>query len=171
MKNRMGIALIVMGLLMSAVPAFPGSEKDAESMISHAASVVRAREFSRDDIIRALIEVLDASLLILPKTDYSAEFSSRIETAKGQFDEKSLFSDTARQNLGLAYSLLTGGKSWQIPEELAPEKREKDFMAQAKRVCQNLIDSAQAELKAGRNAQSVRYLLEFVLMVITPVQA
>lgn len=171
MKNRMGTALIVLGLLVSAIPAVQGSEKDAESMINHVASVVRAPDFSRDDILKALIEVLDASLLILPKTDYVAEFRSRIEAAKGQFDEQSLFSDTAYQNLGLAYNLVTVGKSWQIPEELVPGKREKDFMAQAKRVCQKLIDSAIAELKAGRNEQSVRYLLEFVLMVITPVQA
>jgi len=44
-------------------------------------------------------------------------------------------------------------------------------MGQAKRVCQKLIDSAIVEWKAGRNEQSVRYLLEFVLMVITPVEA
>jgi len=44
-------------------------------------------------------------------------------------------------------------------------------MEQAKKVAQRLIDSAPAERKAGRNEQSVRYLLEFVLMIITPVQA
>jgi hypothetical protein len=82
-----------------------------------------------------------------------------------------LFSDKAKQYLELAYNLLTGGKSWQIPEELASPYLGKDSLEQAKKVCQKLIDSAIAERQAGRDESSVRYLLEFVLLVITPIQA
>ncbi len=171
MKNRIGIALFILGLLVSAAPTVQGSEKDAESMISHAASVLLAQDRSRDAILDSLAEVLDAALLILPEADYEAEFRSRVEFAKTTFEDRILFSDKARQYLGLSYMLVTGGTSWKVPEELSPGKREKDFMAQAKRICQRLIDSALVELKAGRNEQSVRRLLEFVLMVITPVQA
>src|SRR4030042_7173349 len=96
---------------------------------------------------------------------------SRIEVPKKMFEERSPFNNKSRQYLGLAYRLVTGGKVWQVPEELTSVYREKDIMAQAKKLCQKLIDSALAERKAGRNEQSVRYLLEFVLMVITPVQA
>lgn len=171
MKNRMMLALLALGFLASSVPALRSAEKDAESMISHAESVLMAQDRSRDAILDALAEVLDATLLILRKTEYEAEFRSRVEFAKKTFEDRILFSAKARQYLGLAYMLVTGGKSWQVPDELSPEHREKDFMAQAKRVCQSLIDSAQAELKAGRNESAVRFLLEFVLMVITPVQA
>jgi hypothetical protein len=34
-----------------------------------------------------------------------------------------------------------------------------------------MIDSAQADLKAGRNAPAVRNLLAYVLMVVTPIEA
>jgi hypothetical protein len=87
------------------------------------------------------------------------------------FSERSLFNDKSRQYLGLAYRLVTGGKIWQIPEELTSAYREKDIMEQAKKICQKLIESALAERKAGHDELAVRYLLEFVLMVITPVQA
>jgi hypothetical protein len=171
MKNRATIVLITLGLLISAVPALQGSEKDPESMIRHANTVLMATDSSHDAILDGLVEVLDASLVILPKTDYAEEFKSRIEGARKTFVDRSLFSDKAHQYLGLAYKLVTGGKSWQIPEELASPYRGKDSLEQAKKVCQKLIDSALAERQAGRNEESVRYLLEFVLMVITPVQA
>jgi hypothetical protein len=171
MKNWTMIILITLGLLVSTAPALRGSQKDAESMIRHAASVIMTPDFSRDAILDALVEVLDASLLILPRTDYAEEFESRIEGARKTFVDRLLFSDKAHQYLGLAYRLVTGGKSWQIPEELASPYRGKDSLEQAKKVCQKLLDSALAERQAGRNEESVRYLLEFVLMVITPVQA
>lgn len=171
MKKQLTIALIVLGLLVSTAPVLPGSEKDAASMVSHAFSVIMDPSASRGIIKTALVEILDASLLILPKTDYSEEYRFRIEVAKKQFYEKSIFNDKGHQYLSFAYRLVTGGKKWQFPEELAAPYREKDIMEQAKKVAQRLIDSALAERKAGRNEQSVRYLLEFVLMVIMPVQA
>jgi hypothetical protein len=70
MKNRTTIALIALGLLVSAVPALHGSEKDAVGMIRHAASVLMAPDPSRDAILDGLVEILDASLLILPQTEY-----------------------------------------------------------------------------------------------------
>jgi len=140
-------------------------------MVNRAFSVIMTPTSSSDAIMKALTEILDASLLILPKTDYSEEYKSRIEVAKKTFEERSMLNDKSHQYLGLAYRLVTGGKVWQMPEELTSAYREKDIMAQAKKVCQKLIDSALAERKAGRNEQAVRYLLEFVLLVITPIQA
>jgi hypothetical protein len=66
--------------------------------------------------------------------------------------------------------LVTAGKRWQVPEELSVPFRERDIMEQAKKLAQKLIDLALSELKGGRNEQSVRYILEFVLMVVTPIQ-
>lgn len=171
MKIRTTIALIAIGLVLSLPQVLRSSETKADSTISYARSVIMTPDFSRDAIVGALIEVLEASLLIMPKTDYAEEFKSRVEVAKKIFEEKNLFSDKTRQYLGLAYKLVTGGKGWQLPEELTSAYREKDIMEQAKKICQKLLDSAQAELKAGRDGEAVRYLLEFVLMVITPVEA
>lgn len=171
MKNRITIVLIAIALLVAAAPHLRATDEKPEDMINRAYSVIMTPTASSETIMKALMEILDASVLILPKTDYAEECKSRIEVAKKMFTERSMFNDKSRQYLGLAYRLVTGGKIWQIPEELTSAYREKDIMAQAKKVCQKLIDSAQAELKAGRNEHAVRCLLEFVLMVITPIQA
>jgi hypothetical protein len=171
MKNRTTVALIAMGLFFSAALFLPSTESGPEAMISHARTVILTPDASRDAIIKALVEVLDASLLILPKTEYAEEYKSRIESVKRIYGESQLFSDKAHQYLGLAYKLVTGGKAWQVPDELKAPYREKDIMEQAKKVCLRLIDSALAARRAGRDEQSVRYLLEFVLMVITPIEA
>jgi len=169
MKNRSMIAIIAVALL--AAPYLVSSDEKPEDMINHAYAVIMTPSSPTDAIMLALNEILDASLLILPQTDYAEEYRSRIEGAKKMFTERSLFNDKSHQYLGLAYRLVTGGKVWQVPEELTSVYREKDIMALAKKACQKLIDSARAELKAGRDEQAVRYLLEFVLMVITPIEA
>jgi hypothetical protein len=171
MKLRTTITLIALGFLVFGAPALRCSETKAEEMINRAYSVFMTPEASTETIMKALTEILDAAFLILPKTDYTEEYKSRIEVAKKMFAERSLFNEKSHQYLGLAYRLVSGGKVWQVPEELTSVYHEKDIMAQAKKICQKLIDSALAELKAGRNERSVRYLLEFVLMVITPIQA
>jgi hypothetical protein len=169
MKNRPTIAFVTLGLLLSATPLLRCSETDAESMVTHATSIILDRSSSGDAVKAALLEILDVSLLILPETDYAGEYKSRIEVAKKEFDHQSLFSDKGHQYLSLAYRLVTAGKKWQFPEEIGEAYKERDIMEQAKNVGQKLINSALGELKAGRGEQSVRYLLEFVLMVVTPI--
>jgi len=171
MKIRTTIALIAFAFIVSAAAPLRGSGTKAEEMINHAYSVFMTPDPSGDAILKALTEILDASLLILPETDYSEEFKSRIEVAKKMFAERSLFNDKSHQYLGLAYRMVSGGKIWQVPEELTSVYREKDIREQANKLCQHLIDSALAERKAGRDERSVRYLLEFVLLIITPIQA
>jgi len=160
----------LLALFLSAAPSLLCAGKDAGGMIVHANSVIMSKPSSGDDVKNALIEILDASLLILPKTDSTAECRSRIEVAKSEFDQKSLFTDKAHQHLSLAYRLVTGGKRWQFPAEISGDYREKDVMEKAKKACQVRIDSALTEWKNDRREESVRYLLEYVLMVITPVE-
>jgi len=170
-KNRATISLVLFGLLVSGAPLIGGQDKSPEAMINEAVSALMTPSASRDAVMSALLEVLDASLLILSETEYAEEYRSRIEVAKTTLDRRGFFSDKARQYLGLAYRLVTGGKVWTIPEELSSAYREKDIMTQARKICRKLADSALSELAAGRNERSVRHLLEFVLLVITPVQA
>jgi hypothetical protein len=171
MKDHLMIALIGIGLLIAAAPVLRGTETGPEAMIAHARSVVMEPHFSRDAMDKALVEVLDASLLILPKTDYAKEFRSLVEAARGTIGGGELFSDKAYQDLGSAYKLVNGGKAWQVPEELkAPNQKEKGIEL-ATKICLKLLDSALAERKAGRNQEAVRDLLGFVLLVVTPMEA
>jgi len=171
MKSRTTIALIALGLLLAAPQVLRSTETKADALINHARSVILTPGFSRDASTGARAEGLEASRLIMPKTNYSYECKSRVGVAKKMFEEKDLLSDKLRQYLGLAYKLVTGGKAWQLPEELSPAGQVRPDIAQATKICQKLLDSALAERKAGRDEEAVRCLLEFVILVITPVEA
>ena len=170
MNNRQTTALIGLAFLLAAVPVLSGSQEDPEALISRARAVIQDPHFSRDAITNSLADALGAALLILLETDYADDFRARIETVREMFEDEVLFSDKGRQYLGLAYQMVSGGKSWQIPEELKTHDAKKGIELSVE-ICQNLLDSALAELKAGRNEKAVRLLLEYVILVITPIEA
>jgi hypothetical protein len=171
MNNRLTVALVGLGILLAAIPVLAVPEDAPEAKIGRARVVVLTPDASREAITSALVDVLDATLLILPKTDYAEEFRSRVETVKTRFEDGAVFEDKVRQYLGFAYKMVSGGKSWEVPEELKSAYREVDIMERAKRICAGLLDSALAEHKAGRRESAVRDLISFVIFVITPVEA
>lgn len=171
MTNHKLIPLLALGLVLAGPSVLAGQDATPETLIGHARAAVVTPEGSRDAILEALIGVLDASLMILPDTDYAGEFRSRIEWVKGSYKEGVLFSDKGRQYLGLAYKLVSGGNAWQIPAELKDPGPTTKGIERATEICVKLLDSALAERKAGRNGEAVRRLLEFVLLVITPIEA
>lgn len=170
MKNRVTIALLGLAFLMAFLPAFGEADEDAEALIGRARAVLQAPHPHQEDFTNALVAALDASLLILPETEYAEEFRARIGTVRKMFDEQALFSDKGRQYLGLAYRMVSGGKPWQVPEELKTLEPKKGI-EKAKEICARLIDEALAEWKAGRNEQAVSRLIDFVILVVTPIEA
>jgi hypothetical protein len=172
MKALRLIILLSLGLfLITAVPALRASETGPEATVVKARAYILDPNFSPDGIEKVLVEVLDASLAILPQKDYAPEFKSRIDWVKASFAEKHLFSDKIRQYLGLAYKLVANGTSWQLPEELKSISSSQDGMKAAIKVCARFLESAAAEMKAGNNEKAVRHILDFVIMVVTPVEA
>ena len=170
MKIRTTVALIALALSASAVTLLRASDTKAEEMINRAYSVFNTPDPSSEAIMKALAEILDASLLILPKTDYAGEFRSRIESAKKESRETSLFSDKAYKDLALAYRLVAAGEEWKFPEVVLKSAGEKAGIERAVVYCQASIDSALSELRSGRRECAARHLVEFVLTVITPIQ-
>jgi hypothetical protein len=165
------IVVIAAALLVAAAPVIEAQENGPEALIGRARAVSLSPHFSRDEIVQALIGVLDASLLVLPETSYAAEFKSRVETVRTMFAQKAIFEDKARQYLGLAYKLVAEGQAWAVPDELKSAYREADIMDGAKKICVALLDGALADLNAGRREQAVRQLISYVIFVITPIQA
>jgi hypothetical protein len=173
MRNRSLTALALIGIaaLLAAAPAPLAAGDDFEATVGRVRSVFWKPDFSREEVTRALGEALDAALLALPASDHAAEVRSRIETVQKMFAGGAIFEDKVRQYLGLAYRMVAGGKTWEIPEELKSAYREADIMARAKKICGALLDSSLAEHKAGRDEAAVRDLLSFVIFVVTPVEA
>lgn len=171
MPKTATIALIGIGLALTAVPAQGTRENGPEALIGRARTVTLSPHFSREEITKALIEVLDASLLLLPETSYAAEFKSRIDTVRKMLADGGLFEDKIRQYLGLAYKLAAGGQAWAVPEALRSAYREAEIMDRAKKICAALLDGALADIQAGRREQAVRKLIGYVIFVVTPVEA
>jgi hypothetical protein len=171
MKHLAIIIVSAAALLIAAGPAIEAQENSPEALIGRARAVSLSPHFSRDEIIQALIGVLDASLLVLPETSYAVEFKERIGTVRKMFAEGGLLEDKIRQYLGLAYKMAAGGQAWAVPEELKSTYREAEIMDGAKKICVALLDGALADLKAGRREQAVRQLVSFVIFVVTPVEA
>ena len=171
MKNRLTIALTCFALLLSLGPALRAAQTDPEALIARARTVLNAPETQRQAITKALVDALDASLAIMPKTDHAEEFNSRVATVKKMFEDGALFEDKARQYLGLAYKLVSGNTAWAIPAELKAADGVKKGVEKATELCGKLLDSALAERKAGRNVEACRDLISFVILVITPIEA
>jgi len=167
MRRTSIIALAALGLFAAGTPTLGGSGEDPEGMITRAVSVIMDHS---GDSKAALVEILDASLLILPKTVYAGKFRSRIESAKKESPETSLFSGKSYKDLTLAYRLVAAGEEFKFPNVVLKAAGEKTGIEKAVVYCQASIDSALSELRAGRRECAARHLVEFVLMVITPIQ-
>ena len=158
-------------ITISPTPAFQASQAAPEALIENARALLKAPELPREAVTRALADALSAALLILPKTDYANEFKSRIGTVRKMFEDGALFEDKARQYLGLAYKLVSGGKTWEVPAELKAADGTNKGIEKAVELCGKLLDSALADRKAGRNVEACRALLDFVILIITPIEA
>jgi hypothetical protein len=171
MKKHSTIALIGIALLLSAVPALRGEEAGPEALIARARAVVLTPDPGRDAITKALVDVLSASLQILPQKEKTKECRTRIEEARKTLGQGELFSEKAYGDLGLAYKSVSGGTAWKIPEELTAPGAGSKGIEQATKLCAKLLDSALAAHKAGRSEESVRDLLGMVILVVTPIEA
>ena len=171
MKNRPTFILACFALLLAIGPALRGAQAGPEALIARARAVLKTPEPPREAITKALVDALDAALLILPKTDYAEEFKFRVTAVRKMFEAGALFEDKVRQYLGLAYKLVSGGKTWEIPAELKAADSTKKGIEKAVDLCAKLLDSALAERNAGRNEAACRDLVSFVILVITPIEA
>lgn len=170
-RSLTALALIGTAALLAAAPAPLAAGDDFETTVGRVRSVFFKPHFSREEVTQSLAEALDAALLVLPASDHAAEVRSRIETVRKMLADGALFEDKIRQDLGLAYRMVAGGKAWEIPAELQSAYRETDITARAKRIRGAPLDSSLAEHKSGRDEAAVRDLLSFVIFVVTPVQA
>jgi hypothetical protein len=169
-KDRRIVALVGLAFLIALVPALRGAETDPEAVIKHAREVVLGPNPPEHGLKQVLADVLGASLTILPKTAYAGEFKERVEGVRKIFASGAIFSDEAYRNLDLAYKLVSGGKAWQVPEELKAAGQGEGGIKLATKICADLLGLALAEYKAGRNEAAARDLLGFVLLVVTPIE-
>jgi hypothetical protein len=134
-----------------------------EEKIQKATSLLLDSEKSEDKDLGFLLFVESIDLAAAGGS-FPAGFQSEIRGALEIFRRGSILDQQGGDKLRKAYTLLNAGKPFQMPAEISS-------IAQAVEYGRNQVRSALAQVKAGKNADAVRPLLEVILMVITPMEA
>jgi len=123
---------------------------------------------TQENIVSSLSQLLDIAASITT-SQYKDDIKYRNDVAKELFKEKSLFNEKARQYLSFAYRMMTNGQKFQQPEELDEFVTPDEAQEKAMKYIRNLMDKALTELDAGNPDETAKFLVEMVLMVVTPV--
>lgn len=164
MKKRM-IFLMSLSLLLMVFGQAGALTKveSLEEKIQKASSLLLDSEKSedKDQGFLLFVESID---LATAGGSFPAGFQNEIRAALEIFRRGSILDQQGGDKLRKAYSLLNSGKPFQMPGEISS-------IAQAVEYGRTQVRSALAQVKAGKNADAVRPLLEVILMVITPMEA
>jgi hypothetical protein len=164
MKKQLLILAAILFLLVMFVKSRPPAKTESlEEKILRASSLLLDSEKSEDKD--------QGFLLFVESIDLAAEggslpagFQNEIRGALEIFRRGSILDQQGGDKLRTAYTLLNAGKPFQMPAEISS-------IAQAVEYGRTQVRSALAQVKAGKNADAVRPLLEVILMVITPMDA
>jgi hypothetical protein len=159
------LALLLIFLSHVEAPAAPG---DVGKKIEQAARVLLGDSASREEIVQALIQIIDCAAALSEESRYTEEIRTQLGIAKNEFSQKSLFSDKGRQKLAFAYRMLTNGQKYQTPRELDDFVTPDQAMEKARIYAGKLVKRALEDYKAGNHPQSAKKLVELALMIVTP---
>jgi len=162
---------IITGMTVTDVPAGQHVQDDARSRIISATSTLLGRQDSpptMETIVGAVLGLLDLSADVTPDNQYKAEIQDRIAVAKDRIRDLSLFDDKARQYLSFAYRMMTGGRKYEMPEELDEFVTPAELQEKTVRYVERLVTQSLQALEGGNGQDTARLLLEIVLMTMTP---
>jgi hypothetical protein len=164
MKSKASL-LTVLFLVLTAFgwagkPAVPDALAEK---IQRASSLLLDSEESRDKEqgFLLLVESID---LAAAGGSFPAGFRDEIRGALDLIRRGSILDLQAGEKLKKAYALFNEGKPFQMPADISG-------IDQAVEYGRARIQSALAQVNAGKNADAVKPLLEVILMVITPMEA
>ena len=113
--------MMITGMTVPHVGAGPFVQDDVKNQIASATNTLMGRQDgppTMEEIVGALLELLDLSAAVTPDNEYKAEIQYRIDVAKDRIKDNSLFDDKARQYLCFAYRMMTEGRKYEMPKEL-----------------------------------------------------
>ncbi len=159
-------SLVVVGLLAGALLVSLRMEalsrtEDVGKMIKTASEMLLSPSPREAQIQSALIQLLDAALLTLPRSEHFADASSNLQAGRTEFKDHSMLSKKGYEHLAIAYRALNSGKSFQFPDVHS--------MEEVKASIQGRIAASIAGLNKGQGELTSRLLLECVIMVVTPI--
>jgi len=163
--KRKASALTVLFLVLTAfgLAGTPTGPDALAEKIQKASALLLDSEKSEDKSqgFLLLVESID---LAATGGGFPAGFQDEVRGALELFRQGSILDQEGGNKLRKAYALLNAGKSFQMPAEISS-------LDQAVEYGRTQINSALDQVKAGKNADAVKPLLEVILMVITPMEA
>ena len=172
MAKRICTLLIVMALFLALPSGTMFASQDTKARIEEAASIFSGPAdptITKAKILNALLELLDLSASLTPKSQYKAEIMYHIDVAKDLFQKESIFNEKARQYLSFAYRMMTNGKKYERPKELDEFVTPAEAQEKGQKYAQKLVEQALANLEVKNEGETAKLLLELVLMIVTPV--
>jgi len=145
------------------------STQDPKTRIIEVSDALFNTGATKTSLVDSLNELLDVVVTLTSASQYRDEISHHVNVAKGLIKNQSLFNDKARQYLSLAYRMVTNGKNYQNPKELDEFVTPAEAQQKAMRYAKELIEKSLFELESGYAENAAKYLLELVIMVVTPV--
>ncbi len=162
MKRLYTVATLLLGALLVAASAEArAGADDVRASIEAASTALLDASASRDQIVGALVRLLEAAVLTLPPSALGADAKPNLEAAISDLKERSDLGEKLHQHLALAYRALSGGKAFQFPDTHSIEE--------ARAHIKSLAASSVVSLKKGQSGQTSRLLVECVIMVVTPI--
>jgi hypothetical protein len=161
------VALALAGSALVGRPARGGENADLAARLRSAASSLLAAAATEDaDRMKAMTEVVGFLSQVAVRGQLPVDVRTKLADAAERLRKGTTpFADPGvEQALNGAYAALHAGRPFRLP----PEIRGVD---QARDACQRAIDGAAAALEAGRHEEGAKGMLQFLMLLTTPVEA
>jgi hypothetical protein len=171
-KNKSSIFAISLGIFYVFLSGAIAPAEDTKAKIKEASSIFLGPadpSVTPAQILKSILDLLDITSALTPESPYKHDIQYRIDVAKDLFQKESMFNEKGRQYLYLAYRQMTNGRKYERPKELDEFVTPAEAQEKGQKYCQKLVESALAELDAGKPGEAARLLLELVLMIVTPI--
>lgn len=169
MKKKICLLSVLLTILLISSSRASIRQQDSKNRIIEATDALFGSPGTKDTLINSLSEFLDVVVELTSSSQYTEEITNHIEVAKDLIKNTSLFNDKARQYLSLAYRMITNGQKYQRPDELDEFVTPAEAQQKAISYTKNLIEKSLFELESGNTENAAKYLLEVVILVVTPV--
>ena len=169
MTKKIWILTVLLTILLISTSLASISRKEPKNRIIEATDALFSSTGTKDTLINSIGEYLDVVVELTSSSQYTEEITHHVEVAKDLIINTSLFNDKARQYLSLAYRMITNGQKYQRPDELDEFVTPAEAQQKAVSYAKNLIEKSLVELESDATENAAKYLLEMVILVVTPV--
>ena len=164
--NTLACALAVAAITPVPGPVWDGEDGDLARQLRSAVQPLLSPSPGDASGTRSLVEILGIATRAAERADLPGGVAAKLGKAHAAWrrSPEEMPDAGVAGALGEVYAALHGGRRFAFPSGVRT-------IDQAREVCRREIDGAAAALEAGRRGEATRGMLEFVMLVTTPMEA